>query len=257
MKSFLLRRGKSAAGRIRRAIHTYLTNYRHTGERVCPDFPDANFENHLKVYRFATQFIGNAKVLDVGCGTGYGSAFLAGKGAGSVVGIDFSDTAIAYAKKKYRRLPVQFEKMDAQALRFPDRSFDFVLSSENLEHLADPSANVREMRRVLREGGLLLLGTPNKEMFSPGRIESPNPFHLKEFYFEELRDLLLASFATVHLFENTLESEFAIGRQMKTARVARGAHGINWLGQSSIVLDGQSVNLEHMHNTHSFIALAR
>jgi len=146
--------------------------------------------------------------------------------------------------------------MDAQNLRCPDASFDFVVSSENLEHLPDPAANVREMRRVLRAGGMLLIGTPNKEMFSPGMDKPPNPYHIKEFYFEELRDLLRAHFASVHIFENSQTSDLEAGRQLRAARAARGAVGIDPAGASSVTLDGVAVDLQHMHNTHSFMALA-
>jgi hypothetical protein len=57
---------------VRRTATAFRTNYWHTPERPCPDVPDENFVNCFKVYRFASQFCGGKRVLDVGCGTGYG-----------------------------------------------------------------------------------------------------------------------------------------------------------------------------------------
>jgi SAM-dependent methyltransferase len=75
---------------VRERIRMFLRyGYLFNGERVCPDIPVANFHNHLKVYEFAQQFCANKKVLDIGCGTGYGSAKLA-EVASEVVGIDLS-----------------------------------------------------------------------------------------------------------------------------------------------------------------------
>src|SRR5258708_940555 len=92
---------------LRRGAYTLRSGYWHTGERCCPDFPDENFINHVKVYRFASQFCSGKKILDVGCGTGYGSSCLADS-ATSVVGIDFSRHAIAYAKRHYSARNIEF-----------------------------------------------------------------------------------------------------------------------------------------------------
>jgi SAM-dependent methyltransferase len=81
--------------------HPYFirTGYRPTYERVCPDNADANFENHLTVYEFAAQF-GSAKdVLDVGCGTEYGTALVAERGASRALGVDRSRSAVRFARR--------------------------------------------------------------------------------------------------------------------------------------------------------------
>jgi ubiquinone/menaquinone biosynthesis C-methylase UbiE len=96
------------------------------------------------------------KVLDIGCGVGTDSLALAelvGPG-GLVTGVDFSDSLIAEAVRRAdRNLPVNFEVGDAQALRFPDRSFDAVRTERMLMHVPDPSKALAEMSRVLRPGG--------------------------------------------------------------------------------------------------------
>ena len=231
-------------------------SYRHSGERVCPDFPDQNFHDHLEVYRFVSQFVHQKSVLDIGCGTGYGDHYLMTQGAHSVSGIDKSVDAIGYAKKKYPEENLHFRVMDAQELSHPDNSFDVVVSSENLEHLEDPEKNLSEIRRVLKEGGLLLLGTPNKEIASPGVTSSPNPFHVREFTYEELRTLVRARFRSVYIFENTAVSPSPVGQSMKEERLQRGEVGIEPGNGRSVQLETLTIDLTHLKNTHSFMVVA-
>lgn len=100
------------------------------------------------------------RVLDIGCGTGYLTRRVARAvgAAGAVVGIDPSPSVVAYAST---RSPVNctFEVAGAQALPHADASFDAVVSSLAIHHLPaeDRVAAVREMRRVLRPGGRILL----------------------------------------------------------------------------------------------------
>jgi len=101
-------------------------------------------------------------MLDVGCGTG--TLAIAAKrrvGAGSVRGIDASAEMIARAREKASRanVDVAFEVASAEALPFSDRQFDVVASTVMLHHLrrAAREACVREIRRVLKTGGRLLV----------------------------------------------------------------------------------------------------
>ena len=101
------------------------------------------------------------KVLDVGCGLGT-DAFelfaLVGPG-GLVTGVDFSESLINEAARRGadRGLPVRFEVGDAQALRFPDNSFDAVRTERMLMHVPDPSKALAEMARVLKPGGRMVV----------------------------------------------------------------------------------------------------
>ena len=231
--------------------------YKHTGERVCPDFPDDNFNNHLRVYEFAAQFVPGRRVLDVGCGTGYGTAFLLNSGAASVRGIDLSPEAIRYAKRKFGRTGAQYEIMDAQAISFDAGSFDMVFSSENLEHLPKPADCIAGIRRTLAEGGIFVLGTPNPEMDLDEAGTLENPYHVKEFSFEELQTMLRPHFQTVVIFENSMESPFQAGREKKGERIRKGTVGVQNRRGGIVEVDGLRIDCSKLHNTHSFMVVAR
>ena len=102
------------------------------------------------------------QVLEVGCGAGDFAAHLAREGA-EVTAVDFSCTVIGIARERTAagHAKVCFSTADAQNLPFAAESFDLVFSCECLEHLPDPQQALREMARVLRRGGRLVLTTEN------------------------------------------------------------------------------------------------
>lgn len=162
-----------------------------TGERTLPGIPEENywFQRHVVAYRFAAARVVGRRVLDAGCGEGYGSAILATKAA-SVVGIDLERDVIDHAAERYPS--VRFEAGDLSALPGPDGSFDAVVSFQVIEHLQSPRDFAAECARVLKPGGLLILSTPNRLTFSPEGIR--NPFHTVEFAPDELRGILAQRF---------------------------------------------------------------
>ena len=159
-------------------------------------------QQHLVAYEFVQQFIdAHSVVLDIGSGAGYGTSCLS-KSAKSVIGIDYSQEAIAYSSSSHRRQNAEYIVMDACNLAFQDRIFDIVCSIQVIEHLHEVETFLNEARRVLRRGGILVLATPNKATFSPdySSLSSPLPYHVREWYENELESLLCRYFHTVRLY---------------------------------------------------------
>jgi demethylmenaquinone methyltransferase / 2-methoxy-6-polyprenyl-1,4-benzoquinol methylase len=100
------------------------------------------------------------RVLDVATGTGDLALLLArGPKAPLVTGVDFAPEMLELAREKAARagLPLRLERADALALPFADAAFDAVTVAYGLRNFADVAAGLREMRRVLRPGGRLVV----------------------------------------------------------------------------------------------------
>jgi SAM-dependent methyltransferase len=157
-------------------------------------------------YTFAARLARGKRVLDAGCGAGYGSAELAHT-ALSVVGVDLAAEAVEFARANYRLPMLTFERASVTALPHRDSSFDLVVAFEVIEHLANWRELLLEARRVLATGGQLIVSTPNRLYYTESRGRSgANPFHVHEFDFAEFRSELKSVFPHVSLFlENHIE----------------------------------------------------
>jgi ubiquinone/menaquinone biosynthesis C-methylase UbiE len=178
-----------------------------TGERIIPGEVDIDLLNeHLARYAFAARLARGKRVLDTGCGAGYGSAELA-HSAQTAVGIDVSADAIAFARANYRLPNLTFEVASCTALPHRDASFDLVVGFEVIEHLENWREFLREVRRVLASNGQFIVSTPNKQYYNESRGgQGANPFHVHEFEFEEFRTELKSIFPYVSLYlENHVE----------------------------------------------------
>jgi len=162
-----------------------------SGERVIPGKVDVDLWNeHLSRYLFASRLCRFKKVIDLGCGSGYGSAELAKK-AESVVGVDVSEEAVAEAKVQYTAANLQFQVASLEQLPFADGSFQLAVCFEVIEHLTEYRTLLEEARRVLAPGGQLVISTPNIKFYAESRkLNGPNPFHEHEFAYEEFRAVL-------------------------------------------------------------------
>jgi 2-polyprenyl-3-methyl-5-hydroxy-6-metoxy-1,4-benzoquinol methylase len=154
-------------------------------ERIAPGyFPQPFVAEHLARYRWAAKYVRGLHVLDVACGTGYGAGVLRAGGTVDVVSIDISADALNFGRARY---DLQAVRADAQALPFAAGTFNAVVSFETIEHLRDPKQFLREVSRVLRGDGTLLLSTPNAE-----QGYRYNPYHLNEMTLAQLLELCLA-----------------------------------------------------------------
>jgi SAM-dependent methyltransferase len=178
-----------------------------TGERIIPGKVDVDLLNeHVARYTFAARLARGKRVLDAGCGAGYGSAELA-QAADSVVGVDRAPEAIEFARASYGLPNLRFEQASCEALPHPDGSFDLVVAFEVVEHLENWREFLLEARRVLAPAGQLVISTPNKLYYTESRGPTgANPFHVHEFNFEEFQSELQAVFPYVSMYlENHVE----------------------------------------------------
>lgn len=168
-----------------------------TGERLTNAVTGQLEAEHYHRYLLAIGFCTGRDVLDVATGEGYGAAMLAQQ-ARSVVACDLAEDVIARAGESFRRPNLRFLAGDARALPVPDASIDVITCFEALEHFAEQERFLDEVRRVLRPGGVLLVSTPDRDIYSaPG--STPNPFHVRELSRAEFLALLGSRFAHVAL----------------------------------------------------------
>lgn len=180
-----------------------------TGERMIPGKVDKDLEiEHLMRYQFASQFVAGKSVLDASCGAGYGSAILA-KDAKSVDGLDISEETIAYAKENYRADNIHYTCGSIASLPFADASFDVYVSFETLEHVDEKTqkAFLQEALRVLKADGILIVSTPNKNVYDK---RGHNDFHVKELTYTEFHDFLNAKFSNIHFLSQQWELSMSL-----------------------------------------------
>ena len=147
-------------------------------------------------YHFSSSFCKGKEVLEVACGAGMGLGYLK-RFAKKVVGGDIDDNILEFAKKQYAgRKNIEVKKLDAHKLPFSDKSFDVVILYEAIYYLAKPENFVSEAQRVLKENGVLLVCTPNKDWAD----FNPSPYSTKYFSAPELHSLLSKKFSKVELF---------------------------------------------------------
>jgi O-antigen biosynthesis protein len=159
-----------------------------TGERMTTEMEGQIAFEHLHRYCVARDICVNKDVLDVASGEGYGSALLAGV-ARHVVGVEIDPVSVSHARAAYAATNLEFIEGDAHALPVDDASFDVVVSFETLEHLRDQEQFLREVRRVLRPEGVLLVSTPDRHVYS-ARGQPVNRFHVLELSQPEFATLL-------------------------------------------------------------------
>lgn len=171
-----------------------------TGERTLPGIEVENYwyRRHEAAYLAVVPFVTGARVLEAGAGEGYGAQLLLAGGAASVLALDYDAAAVAHLAARYPGLVAL--RGDLQRLPLADGSVQCVISLQVVEHLHDQAGFLDECARVLRPAGTLVVSTPNRATFSPGRDAPRNPFHTRELTAGELAELLAPRFALSRLW---------------------------------------------------------
>lgn len=131
--------------------------------RPTGDFFDLHGE-HVARYVWAGQFLKNLRVLDAGCGHGYGSDYLAKRIATHVLGIDSDPSAISFALCNYTRHNLDFRVMDVTKILFPPESFDAIVSFEVIEHLSNVDNYLEGIYKTLKHGGVFIMSTQTENI---------------------------------------------------------------------------------------------
>ncbi|WP_150270375.1 class I SAM-dependent methyltransferase [Paenibacillus tepidiphilus] len=146
---------------------------------------------HLGRYLLAKQYCHGKKVLDIACGEGYGSYVMAHKwGAKEVHGVDVSQIAIDKARNNFQIENVAFNTLDAESgtTHFEENYFDVVVSFETIEHLNNPKQFLQNIRKWVKEDGVIIISCPNDYWYYKEEGQG-NPFHLKKYDFQQFLTL--------------------------------------------------------------------
>lgn len=161
----------------------------HTAERVSNRDASDNyvFQRSILAYYKAAELV-SGDVLEIGTGMGYGVEVVA-PAADKYVTIDKS---CAYNVEMPAN--AEFRQMTVPPLDFADESFDYVISFQVIEHIKNDKEFVAEVSRVLRKGGKFIVSTPNAPMSL-----TRNPWHVREYTSEELKELLSKEFSQIDM----------------------------------------------------------
>jgi len=171
-------------------------NLRDTGERMIPKYHKGHlvYGEHIVRYEVALQLVRGKKVLDIASGSGYGSSILS-RLAESVVGVDINKDSVIYSNDNYASSNTKFIEGDAESIPLGDKQVDVVVCFETIEHVKNYRKFLSEIRRVLKDDGMLVLSTPNDVEFPES-----NKFHLHEFKRDEIVGLVKKYFHYVKLY---------------------------------------------------------
>jgi len=183
--------------------------------------------------------VSGKEVLDAACGVGYGLEILAAAGAAAVTGIDIDADVVAEAQRRFGQHAKEIMEGDLARLPFEDESFEVVVSFETIEHVDEPERALAEMHRVLRPEGLLIISSPNPEVYL-----GDNEHHVREFRPEELAEKIRVHFGQVALYRQDAwvgssiqpaAGESAVEETLQTSHADGGpAYGIVVAGEGPL-----------------------
>lgn len=172
-------------------------NYLQLTEIAGEEVSQEQVDRMVQRYAWAGEYCRGKDVLEVACGTGQGLAYLATR-ARSIQAGDVSPQLVDIAKGIYKQTINIFE-LDAHELPFDDHSLDVIILFEALYYLSSPSAFVKECARVLRDNGVVLIATANKDLYD----FNPSPHTHEYFGATELLTLLSPTGFKIRLFGDT------------------------------------------------------
>lgn len=169
---------------------------------------------HLDRYKFAADFVRGMDVMDIACGTGYGTRIILELGqAKKCIGIDIDEDAVLYAQKNHKVLGSQFIASAAENVSIESDFADVIVSFETIEHVQDEHLLISEFHRLLKKGGLLIISTPNKWPLAIA------PYHTKEYDLEEFKKVLNSKFEIEYVYNQNSGTPWEYNHNQETGIV--------------------------------------
>lgn len=192
-----------------------ITKKEWSGERLETHIFTNNTIEHLHRYAIACDYVKDKIVLDIASGEGYGSNLLS-KYAKHVTGVDISEESIILANKKYNKHNLIFKNGSTSSIPLDNYTIDVVVSFETIEHHDEHDEMMKEIKRVLKPNGVLILSTPDKKYYSD-IPKTVNPHHVKELYLIEFKDLVKKYFNKSEFFYQKMFSGSIIKNENRRA----------------------------------------
>lgn len=170
-----------------------------SSERQLLEINNPWWGEHIHRYQEVMPYIApKDNILDLACGTGFGSDMLSRHTEGLVIGGDIAVGVIQECNNIWKRKNLLFKALDGTSLPYVDPYFDKIVSFETIEHTTEYLKMLKEFHRVLKPGGIAFISTPNFQVNSPsGKVT--NPYHTQEFTFDELKKILHGVFSDIQI----------------------------------------------------------
>ena len=173
-------------------------------ERIDTHIFNENTLEHLHRYAFVRSLVKGKIVLDIASGEGYGTRLIA-KTAKRVYGVDIDPDVVRDSNLKYKADNLSFNEGDIKNIPFEENTFDIIVCFETIEHVEYHELAIRELKRVLKTNGVLVISTPEKKRYSDDR-NFKNIYHVKEFYEREFKSFINNHFSNSIFFHQYISS---------------------------------------------------
>jgi len=171
-------------------------------ESVWPGVRNDLYVAHESVYGFFSRHVLGKRVLDAGCGTGYGASMMLEAGAESVVGVDIDPKTVSFARRSFAKPGLEFRVSDMEALPPSQDSFDLIVASNSLEHLTSPESFIAGIEQVFAPGGSAILAVPPIYGQQDLAVHSAIAYHRSNLSITEWIELIGKSSASVSCFSH-------------------------------------------------------
>lgn len=156
---------------------------------------------HLDRYKFVSNFVKDKSILDIACGSGYGTFLIREIGkAKKVMGVDLDEDAVKYGNIKYPKNNVERVVADATTFKGTEK-FDCIVSFETIEHIPDYMKLIENLHDNLKEDGELYISTP---ITSVTNKTPENPYHVIEWNFFDFHKIFASKFKIENIYTQNI-----------------------------------------------------